>query len=168
MAWWKQQEEAPEYEEGKTDYTNWQLGAMADEILRKDSRRELCRTCLEEGAEEPYGEETGAIETRPVREKNGDLKQDEDGNVIVADYPEYVCAEGHTWFIGEGKERGIQGKNPVLFEEHLQNRRKREIYTQIGTPDPSIVAGIYNRMHPQGRKVNSPEQRKKNGASFFR
>lgn len=142
---------------------------MADELLRADAKRELCRTCLEEGDDdEPYGQETGAVDTRPLREKDGSLKVDEEGNVILGDFPEFACDRGHTWFLGEGKDRGIQGNNAILFEEHLQTRRKREIYTQIGTPDPSIVAGIYNRTHPQGRKVNSPEQRKKNGASFFR
>lgn len=167
MAFWKQ-EEAPEYVEGKTDYTKSQLGLMADELLRKDSKRELCRACLEDEVEEPYGLETGVVDTRPLREKNGDLKLDDEGNVIVADYPQFECSNGHVWFLGEGKDRGIQGNNAILFEEHLQTRRKREIYTTVGTPDPSIVIGIYNRTHPQGRKVNSPEQRKKNGASFFR
>lgn len=67
-----------------------------------------------------------------------------------------------------GKERGIGGENPVLFEEHLFSRKKREIYNINGVPDPEIVQGIYNRVHPQGRKVNSPEARKSNGASFYR
>lgn len=62
----------------------------------------------------------------------------------------------------------IRGDNPILFEEHLKNRHKREIYTIHGTPDPAFGHGIYNRTHPEGRKVNSPEQRKRNGASYYR
>jgi hypothetical protein len=57
---------------------------------------------------------------------------------------------------------------PVLLEEHLYSRRRREIYNQNGVPDPSIASGNYWRSHPQGRKVNSPEQRKRNGASYYR
>lgn len=74
----------------------------------------------------------------------------------------------------------IHGENPILFEEHLYNRRRREILVTSGTPDDiqgldderGIHRGdgqkIYNRTHPQGRKVNSEHQRKKNGASYFR
>lgn len=62
----------------------------------------------------------------------------------------------------------IKGDNPILFEEHLKNRHKREIYSVHGTPDPAFGHGIYNRTHPEGRKVNSPEQRKRNGASYYR
>lgn len=67
-----------------------------------------------------------------------------------------------------GKERGIGGHDPILFEDHLYQRRRREIQCASGTPDPEIVAGLYNRQHPQGRKVNSPEQRTKHGASYYR
>lgn len=56
----------------------------------------------------------------------------------------------------------------VLFYEHMKDRWRREIYTSNGIPDPSIVQGIYWRTHPNGRKVNSDEQRKNNGASFYR
>jgi hypothetical protein len=37
---------------------------------------------------------------------------------------------------------------------------------------PGVTAGdgqmMYNRTHPRGRKVNSVEQRKRNGASWYR
>jgi hypothetical protein len=164
---YRQQEEAPEFVEGKTDYTKSELQLMADELLREDSRRELCRECLEDGLENPYGDETGAIDSRPLM-KQGKQVEDSDGNYVFVDYPELECPVGHRWWFSEGKARGIDGEDPILFEEHLQNRRKREIYTQMGVPDPSIVSGIYNRTHPQGRKVNSADQRKKNGASFYR
>lgn len=62
----------------------------------------------------------------------------------------------------------IRGDNPILFEEHLRTRHKREIFNHLGVPDPSIRQGMYNRTHPEGRKVNSEEQRKKNGASWYR
>lgn len=67
-----------------------------------------------------------------------------------------------------GKERGIGGDNPILFQEHEQARKRREIYTENGVPDPSLVSGLYNRTHPQGRKVNTDEARRKHGASFYR
>lgn len=64
-----------------------------------------------------------------------------------------------------GKPHGLQG---LLFEEHLYSRKRREIYNINGTPDPGIASGNYWRSHPQGRKINTPEQRKKNGASYYR
>lgn len=154
MYW--QEEEAPEYEEGKTDYTNRQMELMADELLREDARAELCRVCKQRG------DETGVVESR--KQEAADLE----GNPLYLSFPEYKCKNDHTWFKGEGLARGIGGDAPILFEEHLQSRRRREIFPANGTPDPSIVAGIYNRTHPQGRKVNTEEQRKRNGASFFR
>lgn len=67
-----------------------------------------------------------------------------------------------------GKPNGIKGNAPVLFEEHLYARKRREIYNQNGTPDPSINEGMFWRTHPQGRKVNNETQRKRHGASFYR
>lgn len=66
-----------------------------------------------------------------------------------------------------GKRRGVRGENPILFPEHEHTRRRREILNDSGTPDPSIVAGIYYRAHPEGRKINTPEARSR-GASFFK
>lgn len=152
-----EEEETPEYEEGKTDYTDRQLELMANAMLRDDSRAELCKVCKKRG------DETGNVESR-IQEG----VTDGSGNSLSLDFPEYKCKNGHQWFKGEGLARGIGGDNPILFEEHLQSRRRREIFPANGVPDPSIVAGIYNRTHPQGRKVNSDEQRRKNGASFFR
>lgn len=72
----------------------------------------------------------------------------------------------------------------VLFEEHLYSRSRREIGNASGIADPTLTRGLqdsqkpgrfagdgqmmYNRTHPRGRKVNSAEQRKKNGASWYR
>lgn len=156
-----QKEEAPEYIEGKTDYTKTELTLIADEFLRENSKKELCRKCNK------YGKETGKIKSQPLKEK-GEPVFDSNGSQVLIDVPELECSNGHKWFLSEGKARGIDGEDPILFEEHLQTRRKREIYTSLGTPDPSIVVGIYNRSHPQGRKINSTEQRKKHGASYYR
>lgn len=149
------------YEEGKS-YRNSELEQIATNLLRADSRRELCRQCDE------YGSETGHIESQPQTHPDGDPLVDNEGNQLYVDFPELQCDNGHIWYKGEGKARGNGGTNPVLFEEHLKNRQRREIYTQVGTPDPSIVAGLFNRTHPQGRKVNSDDQRKRHGASFYR
>lgn len=148
-------EEPVEWVEG-ADYNNRQLEVLADQLLREDARTEVCRECGERG------QKTGSVEhmNQPV--------QDGAGRQLELAFPEYVCVQNHRWFAGEGSVRGIGGEAPILFEEHFHSRKRREIYTSLGTPDPSIVAGIYNRTHPQGRKVNSPEQRKRNGASWYR
>lgn len=137
-------------------YTNTELTAIADQILRDDGRSELCRECNERGT----ATGTNTTVTQGV--------QDGEGNSLVLDFPEYECGNGHRWFQGEGFERGFKGDSPILFEEHFQSRKRREIYCAYGTPDPEIVSGIYNRSHPQGRKINSEEQRRKNGASYYR
>lgn len=74
----------------------------------------------------------------------------------------------------------------ILFKEHLEARGRREMKVDATKIDESITnalpkndrakAGVhvgdgqmmYNRTHPKGRKVNSQEQRRKHGASFFR
>lgn len=148
--------EPVEYVEGKLDYTKGELGQLADDFLREDARTEICVKCGERGEKNGH--------TKPVEQ---DAKDKADQKLVL-EFEQYECPAGHTWYEGEGKVRGIGGDNPILFEEHFQSRRRREIYTSLGTPDPSIVQGIYNRTHPQGRKVNSLEQRRKNGASYFR
>lgn len=151
----------------KGESSNWELGQMADEILRVDSKREICRRCDEKGVFD-YGEPTGELESLPQADEEGNPVVDDNGDTLFVDYPELQCKRKHRWYKGEGKARGIGGLNPILFENHLADRRRREIYCAVGTPDPSITQGIYNRTHPQGRKVNSKDQRKRNGASFFR
>lgn len=140
--WWENDEDDFDATEGPVEgesYANWQLEKMADEMLRADTRRELCRKC------DDYGNLTGNIESLPQTDEDGNPEVDDEGNTLFVDYPEYICNKGHRWYQGEGKARGIQGKNPILFENHLQDRRRREIYTTIGTPDPSIQRGMYNR-----------------------
>jgi hypothetical protein len=164
MNWWEEREQfdASQEVDPETDYSGWQLEQLATQLLRDDSKREMCRQCGK------YGEKTGEVESMPQYDDDGNPELDDDGNLLYVDFPELTCESGHRWYEGEGKARGIQGRDPILFENHLQDRRRREIYTSIGTPDPSIQQGMYNRTHPQGRKVNSKEQRRRNGASFFR
>jgi hypothetical protein len=64
---------------------------------------------------------------------------------------------------------------PVLFQEHIEPRWRKEVGVASGTPDAVITASmsndgqmLYNRTHPQGRKVNSREQRSRNRASYYR
>jgi len=155
------EEPSLEYVEGRK-YTNWELTQMADALLRADGKKELCRKCGE------YGDETGHVESMAQYDSEEVPILDGEGNQLYMDFPEIRCKNGHLWYKGEGKARGNGGKNPILFEEHLKNRRRREIYNSMGVPDPSIQSGMYNRVHPQGRKVNSDEQRAKHGASFYR
>lgn len=138
-------------------YTGSDLEEIADQLLRDDSKTEICRFC-----EEP-GRPTGEIEVRVQ-----DDVLDGEGNPLSINFAEHECQNGHRWWDGEGRAKGIGGDNPILFDEHVYARKKREIYCKAGMPDPSIVAGIYNRQHPQGRKVNSKDQRKRHGASYYR
>lgn len=126
------------FEEGR-DYRAWELEQLADNILRADTRRELCRQCDE------YGEETGHIESQPQTNDDGSPLVDNEGQQLYVDFPELQCNNDHVWYKGEGKARGNAGKDPILFEEHLKNRQRREIYTSVGTPDPEIVSGLFNR-----------------------
>lgn len=65
-----------------------------------------------------------------------------------------------------GKKRGLKGDDPILFYEHLRQRRRREIHSSSGSIDPSVVSGLYWRAAPDGRRVNSVEARAK-GAAYF-
>jgi hypothetical protein len=62
-----------------------------------------------------------------------------------------------------------------LFQEHIEPRWRKEVRVESGTPDASVTNSLspdgqtmYNRQHPQGRKVNSDSQRKVHGASYYR
>jgi hypothetical protein len=62
-----------------------------------------------------------------------------------------------------------EAEDPMILNPDMYKRRvTKEIYNKNGIPDPEIVSGLFNRTHPQGRKVNSDEQRAKNGASFYK
>jgi hypothetical protein len=161
-----------DFSEGDS-YPGSSLEAFADDILRQDARRELCRKCRKKNKDKlPYGTETGYVEPKAQYDDDGNPILDADGHQLYLDFPEYECEKGHRWFAGEGERRNWDGPNSVLMEEHLQHRRRREIYVMseeaMGKPDPSISQGIYNRSHKDGRKINSKEQRRKNGASYFR
>jgi len=131
--------------------------------------------------DEEYYEDPDA---EPHKRKNGkkivvDLGEDRESLVIEEDEhytpseldlmaDEILRAHARSIDPETGKPVGIGASPPILFEEHVYSRKRREIYNQNGVPDPNIVSGIYWRTHPQGRKVTTPEQRKKNGASWYR
>ena len=119
-------------------------------MLRVDANRELCRQCGGADADTlPYGEPTATGEMQ--------------------------CANGHRWQPGKGARREIGGRNAILFEPHLKQRRKREIYSAEGTVDPAFTmhrwgkrptVGMYTRSRPQGRRVTT-RARRKDGAGFY-
>jgi hypothetical protein len=58
---------------------------------------------------------------------------------------------------------------PVLFSDRLRSRKRREILTDRGVPDPSIVSGLYWRTHPQGRAWwNYEERQEDDNRGFYR
>ena len=139
----------------------------------------MCRECLEVDANGlPYGKETGHIEWKPQYEKDsGEPVLDGEGHLLYVAFPELQCEHGHRWYKGEGPRRDLRGRNPILFETHLYNRRRRELLAKEGVVDPAYTMdrwgkrptqGLYVRSHPQGRKTNSPEQRKEHGAGFYK
>jgi hypothetical protein len=72
-------------------------------------------------------------------------------------------------------EKRMEEEPAILFEEHIHERRRHEIYVASGTPDTELTNAtskdgqtMYWRQSPVGRKVNSEEQRKTNGASYYR
>ena len=158
-------------------YSKLELEEWADSLLREDANRELCRKCKEAHPESlPYGQETGEIEWKIQLGKDDLPLFDDEGNTLYVGFPELQCDKGHRWYKGEGPRRDIRGRNPILFESHLYNRKRREIHVESGCPDPAFTmdrwgkrptTGIYNRSHPAGRKINSPEQRARNGASYI-
>lgn len=166
----------------KTKWTNLEIEELITNILlRQDANQELCKQCLEDEDNEvdlPYGYETGKIEYMPAVDKVGNVLFDEEtGETRYVDFPELECKEGHRWYKGEGPRRDIRGKNPILFEPHLYNRKRRELYATEGVVDPAYTmdrwgkrptTGLYGRSHPQGRKINSRKARKSQGAGFYR
>jgi hypothetical protein len=158
-------EDAPEYIAGQS-YTNHQIDLMADAMLKADSKREMCRICGGQGVE------TGEKQIGPqfMYDEDGEVigpLVDGEGRQLAVVFHELACPEGHLWMEGEGKAKGFKGDNPVLLEEHLIARKRREIFCENGTPDPNIVAGSYNKTHPEGRRVNSDESRRVHGAAFY-
>lgn len=167
-----------------TKYTKKKLEEWADKLLKEDSNRELCRICKELHIKSPkkqpnpipYGIETGNIESKPQYYKEtGEPIVDDEGNQLYVDYPEFICEKSHRWYKGEGPRRDIRGPNPILFESHIYDRMRREIFVNEGTPDPAFSMDrfgrpghlIYNRSSPNGRRVNSEISRKSSGSSYY-
>jgi hypothetical protein len=164
---------------GKSTWTKTELEELiTNRLLREDANRELCRQCLDKDPSgTPYGDETGRVEWTPQFTKDGEPELDNEGDLLYVAYPELQCPLGHRWYLGEGPRRDIRGKNPILFEPHLYNRKRRELLAKEGVVDPAYTmdrwgkrptTGLYGRSHPQGRKVNSPKQRKDHGAGFYK
>lgn len=73
------------------------------------------------------------------------------------------------------REAGSDEECPFLFQEHIEPRWRKEVKVESGTPDAALTRSLskdgqtmFNRQHPEGRKVNSEQQRKTNGASYYR
>ena len=142
----------------------------------------------EEEEEEEYvsdGYYDIVAESNSRKKKNGkkiiiDLGKSDEENLVIEENERYtpgeldlmadeiLRAQSRSIDAETGRPKGIKGDAPILFEEHLYARKRREIYNQNGTPDPSINEGMFWRTHPQGRKVNDLAQRKKHGASYYR
>lgn len=70
--------------------------------------------------------------------------------------------------------RSVDTEN-ILFQEHIEPRWRREVGVGTGTPDAAVTHALskdgqtmYNRQHPEGRKVNTERQRKVGRASYYR
>jgi hypothetical protein len=144
-------EEGALYDSSKK-YSKLQLEELADALLRDDANRELCRKCRDiEPASTPYGEETGEVEWQIQKDKTtGDPLFDNEGNTLYVGFPELQCPQGHRWYKGEGPRRNINGKDPILFETHIYNRRRREIYVKDGIPDPQFTMDRWGKHPVQG------------------
>lgn len=73
------------------------------------------------------------------------------------------------------RDAGATQDCKFLFQEHIEQRWRKEVRVESGTPDASITHSLspdghtmYNRQHPQGRRVNSDKQRKDHSASYYR
>ena len=164
---------------GKSKWTPSEIEELiTNPLLREDSNREMCKQCLEEDPNGlPYGQETGHVEHQIQFDDDNQPILDAAGNPLVVAFPELMCERGHRWYKGEGPRRDLRGRNPILFETHLYNRRRRELLAKEGVVDPAYTMdrwgkrptqGLYVRSHPQGRKTNTPEQRKEHGAGFYK
>jgi len=109
-----------------------------------------------------------------------------------ADYADFSEKETYTSIELEAfasallkKDRRDSGHDhDILFAEQLYNKSKREIMVDAFDIDgtltnimqdknkPGIYKGdgqkMYNRSHPQGRKVNTEDSRKNRGSSYYK
>jgi hypothetical protein len=107
----------------------------------------------------PYTYRKDALEELPPFDPNGQYTERE-----LAMYTDQLL-----------REAGSPAESPFLFQEHIEPRWRKEVYPTGGTPDATITNSlspdgvtIFNRTHPDGRKVNSDTQRRSNGASYYR
>jgi len=113
----------------------------------------------------------------PVDFADFDESEEYNGRELEA-FADSLLRADSKQFNNYSREQGI------LFPEHIYTRQRREIGNSSGVADPTLTASlqdkqkpgrhtgdgqaIYNRTHPRGRKVNSEQQRRDNGASFYR
>lgn len=63
---------------------------------------------------------------------------------------------------------GWTADGSILNYDMYRRRLKHEVYTNLGTPDPSIVSGFYWRTHPQGLPFETKTKRIEGAKSFYR
>jgi hypothetical protein len=59
-----------------------------------------------------------------------------------------------------------EGKVGWKSRDELRNAKRKEIHNETGTPDPSIVAGLYWRIYPKGGRKHRPNRKTHEG--FYR
>jgi hypothetical protein len=98
------------------------------------------------------------------------------------DFEGTTMLERFTTLLLMGDSRESGDRHNILFESHLANRKKREVPVDPLMIDPAFskkkqesaakTSGdgqrMFFRSHPEGRKVNSKEQRRRHGASYYR
>lgn len=91
------------------------------------------------------------------------------------DYDERELAMYADLMLRESGSNSDPDMPAILFQEHIEPRWRKEVTVAEGTPDRVITNSLsadgqtmFNRTHPQGRKVNSKEQQTKNGAGWYR
>jgi hypothetical protein len=55
----------------------------------------------------------------------------------------------------------------ILSRDMWKRRKRHEIYTDLGAPDPNIVEGLYWRTHPQGIPWRTSEEMRADGGQSF-
>lgn len=74
--------------------------------------------------------------------------------------PSPECEAGHTWDREDSQRKGWDSSHGLLAS-HMKERRRREIYTASGTPDPAYASGIFGRPHRDrpGEKFPNAQRR---------
>jgi hypothetical protein len=94
---------------------------------------------------------------------------------------EYTATELEAYGTAMLKEDRRQGnKTDILFENQIYERARKEksfgdltkVFNTTNKNRPGTYSGdgqaMFNRRHPEGRRVNSKEAREKHGAGYYR